>query len=239
MTTDYDALFFDADNTLFDYSRGETAAFHSTIRQFELPGDEEQIFRVFQSHNRNVWHELEQGEITADALKAERFRRLLSALGRQDLDPIELGVWYLDRLSEQTWLLDGVEDMLKAVAEVYPLALITNGLSTVQRRRFAASPITRFFSSIVVSEEVGVAKPDPAIFENALRELSVDAGKVLMTGDSTTSDMAAAGNAGMDFCWYNPRGEAAPEGQTVSYTIEKLEELCDILELPMHYRSKE
>ena len=238
MTRDYDALFFDADNTLFDYSRGETASFQSIIRQFELPGEQEQVFRLFRSHNRNVWHELEQGEITADALKAERFRRLLSTLGRQDLDPEELSAWYLDRLSEQTWLLDGVEGVLKAAAEVYPLALITNGLSSVQRSRFAASPNTKFFSSIVVSEEVGVAKPDPAIFENALRELSVDAGKVLMTGDSTTSDMAAAANAGMDFCWYNPHGKAAPEGQVVSYTIEKLEELCDILELPMHCRSQ-
>jgi len=109
----------------------------------------------------------------------------------------------------------------------------------VQRRRFAASPITKFFSSIVISEEVGVAKPDPAIFNNALSELSVDADRVLMIGDSTTSDMAAAGNAGMDFCWYNPGGKEAPEGHAYSYAIENLAELCDILELPRHCRKQQ
>ncbi len=102
---------------------------------------------------------------------------------------------------------------------------ITNGIASVQRRRFAASPITRFFKSVVISEEIGIAKPDPRIFEPALREVGVAATDVLFVGDSVTSDMAAARNAGMDFIWLNPSGGPVPDGFAPVCVIRDIREL--------------
>jgi HAD superfamily hydrolase (TIGR01549 family) len=115
--------------------------------------------------------------------------------------------------------------MVRKLAEEYPLALVTNGIATVQNKRFAASPISRYFSSIVISEEVGIAKPDPRIFQPALAKLGVEAADVLYVGDSVTSDMAAARNAGMDFCWLNPGGLPCPAGHAPAFIIASIKEL--------------
>ena len=112
----------------------------------------------------------------------------------------------------QSQLLPGALDLVRELAKRFPLALITNGIAAVQNKRFAASPITRYFKSIVISEEVGIAKPDPRIFRPALEKLGVEAADVLYVGDSITSDMAAARNAGMDFCWVNPGKNPSASG---------------------------
>ena len=108
---------------------------------------------------------------------------------------------------------------MRALAEKFPLALVTNGIASVQNKRFAASPITPYFKAIVISEEVGIAKPDPRIFEPALQKIGVAAADVLYVGDSVSSDMAAARNAGMDFCWLNPGGAPVPDGHSPAYVI--------------------
>jgi putative hydrolase of the HAD superfamily len=105
------------------------------------------------------------------------------------------------------------------------LALITNGIASVQRRRFGASPITRYFRSVVISEDVGIAKPDPRIFAPALSEVDAEAADVLYVGDSVTSDMTAARNAGMDFCWFNPGRAKVPDGFAPAFVIEEIRAL--------------
>jgi HAD superfamily hydrolase (TIGR01509 family) len=107
--------------------------------------------------------------------------------------------------------------------------LVTNGIAAVQRRRFAVSPITSFFQAVVISEEVGVAKPDPQIFAPALKKIGVKAGEVLYVGDSVTSDMAAARNAGMDFCWLNSGRVPLPDGQAPVFIIAAIKELPALL----------
>jgi FMN phosphatase YigB (HAD superfamily) len=82
---------------------------------------------------------------------------------------------------------------------------------------------------VVISEEVGIAKPDPRIFAPALRAVGVEAGDVLYVGDSVTSDMAAARNAGMDFCWLNPDGAPVPAGQAARFIIADIRELPGLL----------
>ncbi len=121
---------------------------------------------------------------------------------------------------------------MRGLAGEYPLALVTNGIAAVQNKRFAASPITPFFRSIVISEEAGVAKPDPRIFRPALEKLGVAAGDVLYVGDSVTSDMAAARNAGMDFCWLNPKGLPCPAEHAPTFIVREISEIPDLLTRP-------
>jgi YjjG family noncanonical pyrimidine nucleotidase len=228
MIEQYDAIFLDADETLLDYAAAERAAFMLSMRSFGLPEDET-TYALYRKHNAEVWSELELGSIDPDTLKVERFRRMLDALGRNGVPLRELSACYIDMLSRQAQLLPGAEEAVHTLARHVPLALITNGLSLVQRRRFAATPCIALFRCVVISEEVGIAKPDPAIFASALHALRVAAERVLYVGDSVSSDMRAAANAGMDFCWINASGAPLPDDGRARFIVRSLAELPALL----------
>ena len=216
MERKYKAIFFDADDTLFDYPKAERAALRACLREFGLRIDLGTFLDAYRRHNRDVWQEFERGETDQAQLRVDRFRRVAEEFGLASLPVDRVSPFYLEALSRQPQLFPGALATVRALAKKYPLALITNGIALVQRRRFAASPITAFFQAVVISEEVGIAKPDPRIFAPALRAIGVAAGDVLYVGDSVTSDMAAARNAGMDFCWLNPAGAPVPAGDRKS-----------------------
>ncbi len=157
-------------------------------------------------------------------MRVERFRRLFAELGIDGMPLARVSSFYLEALACQPQLLPGALETIRVLAAKYPLALITNGIAAVQNKRFAASPITPYFQSVVISESLGIAKPDPRIFAPALEKIGVAAADVLYVGDSVTSDMAGARNAGMDFCWVNPKGAPVPEGQAAVYIIPAISE---------------
>lgn len=221
----YKSIFFDADDTLFDYPRAERAALLACHHEFQVPIEPEIFITTYRRHNHDVWREFEQGDIDQATLRVERFHRLAAELSIPGLLLEKISIYYLEALAGQSQLLPGALATVQALAEEYPLALVTNGIASVQNKRFAASSITPYFQAIVISEEVGVAKPDPRIFRPALDKLGVEAVDVLYVGDSVTSDMAAARNAGMDFCWLNPAGVPVPAGQAPAFIIASIKEL--------------
>jgi 2-haloacid dehalogenase len=231
MMKTYKAIFFDADDTLFDYPRAERVALEACLSEFGVRVGVETVLDSYRRHNLDVWRAFERGETDQIRLRVERFRRLADEMDLPDLPVERVSTFYLKALSGQPHLLPGALEAVEALAARYPLALVTNGIASVQRRRFAASPITRFFKSVVISEEVGIAKPDPRIFEPALREVGVAAADVLYVGDSVTSDMTAARNAGMDFVWLNPDGKPVPDGYAPVCVIRDIRELPGFLGL--------
>src|SRR5690606_25197336 len=103
--------------------------------------------------------------------------------------------------------------------------MITNGYADSQRKRLRACGIEQYFHSLVISDEVGIRKPDPSIFELALDELGQDQGEVLFVGDSLQDDYRGAINAGIDFCFYNRDGIKLTEAETPKYEVANLAEL--------------
>jgi 2-haloacid dehalogenase len=225
----YKAVFFDADDTLFDYPRAERAAVRACIREFRIPLGLDEFIASYRRHNKDVWQAFERGETDQATLRVQRFRLLAAEYGLAALPVEKLSVFYLEALADQPHLYPGALAAVRALARTYPLALITNGIALVQNRRFGASPITGYFRAVVISEEVGIAKPDPRIFTPALEAVGVAARDVLYVGDSVTSDMAAARNAGMDFCWLNPDGKPVPAGHRARYVISHVKDLLTLL----------
>lgn len=225
MAARYKAVFFDADDTLFDYPRAERAALRACLREFRLRLNPRLFLEAYRRHNSDLWKAFERGETDQATLRVERFRRLAAEFDIPDLPLDKISAFYLENLSGQRPLMPGALATVRALATKFPLALVTNGIASVQRRRFAASAITRYFQAVVISEEVGVAKPDPRIFEPALQKIGVGPAEVLYVGDSVTSDMAAARNAGMDFCWFNPDRVPVPPGQAPGFIITAISEL--------------
>lgn len=224
----YTWLLFDADGTLFDYERAESTALQGAFADFALSLDAsaEDAYRAI---NRQVWVDFENGRITAEALRVVRFERLFSEL-RLQLDAGAFSACYLRHLSQATFLIPGAERMVRALKERYHLAVITNGLKDVQRPRLACSAISDCFEELAISEELGVAKPDARFFDLVFARIgnpSRDA--VLVIGDSLTSDIQGGAGYGLDTCWFNPGGKPASGQFSITYQIERLDELEGLL----------
>jgi 2-haloacid dehalogenase len=225
----YRALFFDADDTLFDYQRAERNALLGTLQRHDIKGDPALLTDVYRRHNLAAWQAYERGEIDQEELRRIRFANMFAELGLVGLDPAQVADTYADALAGESHLFPGALELVRALSRAYPLALITNGIARIQNRRFGVSPILPYFSAVVISGEVGIAKPDPAIFAPALKAVGVAAGEVLYVGDGVSSDMGAANNAGIDFCWFNPAGAELPDGYRTLYTVRDYTGLKAIL----------
>ncbi|KAA3665375.1 MAG: noncanonical pyrimidine nucleotidase, YjjG family [Chloroflexi bacterium] len=224
----YKWLLFDADGTLFDFAIAETKALANTFTQFEMSYSEK-VGDIYRGINTNIWAALERGEITPNALRTTRFQRLFDAVGQQ-ADSNSFSDAYLKHLGNCGDLIEGAESIVKTLSENYRLGLITNGLADVQHPRLAASPIKPYFETIIISDEVGSAKPDSHIFDVAFASMGNPAkGEVIIIGDSLTSDMQGGVNYGIDTCWYNPNDKSRQNGLPITFEIKALAELNRIL----------
>jgi YjjG family noncanonical pyrimidine nucleotidase len=159
----------------------------------------------------------------------QRFAQLLDEVGVAR-DARAFADRYLEHVGEGTHLIDGAETVVEALSERARLALITNGFAQVQRSRFARSPLTRFFEPIVISDEVGVAKPDPAIFDEAFRRMqNPSTSDVLMIGDSLSADIRGGIGYGLDTCWFNPANRPRPTDLPITHEIHCLNELLPLV----------
>lgn len=226
----YEIIIFDADETLFDFKKSERDAFKNTMLEFDIEYDENHHLKVYKDINTAIWKELENGLITQKKLKIERFKKLSDKLNA-GFDEVEFSKSYMKHLSNASFLYDDSIDLLESLHKNYRLTIVTNGLKDVQDNRIRKSIIAKYFEDIVVSEEVEISKPDPKIFEHALNNINhTDKSKVLIVGDSLTSDIQGGINFGIDTCWYNPNKIINKTEIKPTYEISKLMELKDILE---------
>lgn len=225
----YYTLLFDADETLFDFRMSEKVAFSKAMHDFEIPYDEEYHHPIYDQINSAIWKEFELGKISQEVLKIERFKRLSDTLNL-DFDPSEFAKKFMDHLGDASYIYPSAFKILPELSKNFQLGIITNGLYDVQRRRIGKSEIANYFDCIVISEQVGLAKPDAAIFNLALNDLnSTELSKVLMIGDSLTSDIQGGINAGIDTCWYNPHHKTNNSAAVPTYEIHSLMDLLEIL----------
>jgi 2-haloacid dehalogenase len=225
----YEIIIFDADETLFDFRKSEKYAFENTMLEFNMEYDEDYHLKIYSDINKIIWNEFEEGLISQEKLKTERFKRLSDKLNIH-FDEIKFSESYLKHLSNASFLYDDSIPLIESLSEDYRLSIITNGLNDVQDNRIRKSIISNYFEDIIISEVVKVAKPDPKIFELALNNINhTDKSKVLMVGDSLTSDIQGGINFGIDTCWYNPNRILNKAGIKPTYEISSLMELPKIL----------
>lgn len=225
----YQVLLFDADETLFDFKMAEKQAFLRALEEYKLDVDKEESLKLYSQINKHIWEEFERGEITADRLRVERFERFLKKI-KIDFDAVSFSKAYAKFLGEGAYLFDDSVEVIDYLSKKYKLALVTNGLKDVQKSRISKTPLKDYFQELIISDEIKISKPDPRIFDYALDKLDhMDKSKVLMIGDSLTSDMQGGINAGIDTCWYNPNHLENKSGLNLTYEIHSLNELKEIL----------
>jgi 2-haloacid dehalogenase len=225
----YTWFLFDADGTLFDYDKAESAVLADTFAQFDCAFDATYL-NAYHTINDQLWRDFERDTVNQDLLKVLRFERLFTAIGLASApDVATFSARYLENLGSCTDLIDGAEMVIAALRGVVHLAVITNGLQVVQRSRLARSPIGGAFEVVVISEEVGYSKPHSGIFDVAFSRMGHPRkDEVLMIGDSLTSDIKGGSDYGLDTCWYNPSGAPCPQNVTITYEILALKELLSL-----------
>jgi 2-haloacid dehalogenase len=224
----YKWILFDADNTLFDYDKGEANALKSTFEQLGFPFKPEYL-DIYKQVNHDIWQELEQGKISPEKLSVERFKRYAGILGL-NFKAAGFSERYLNNLSLAAELIDGAQEIVESLHGKIGMLIITNGLQAVQRPRLERSMLKTYIKDIIISEEVGSGKPDAPIFDTAFARMGHPSKEeVLIVGDSLTSDIRGGLNYGIDTCWFNPaQKEDNPEIKSL-FQIKKLNELVNII----------
>ena len=224
----YSHLLFDLDNTLLNFSTASLEALKDIAKALQLEYNNE-FLDVYHDINHGVWMEFESGIITAVELRKKRFEETAKYFKRT-VDGNLLNRKYVKGVIANGNFMPGAKELLAAVHPNYSLSIITNGLKEAQRPRLKEAGIYELFEEIVVSDEIGFAKPDSKYFEYAWERLQrPEKSKVLVIGDSPNSDIKGGNGFGFDTCLYDPSQKH--QGHSASLSVSNLSELQTKLSL--------
>lgn len=219
----YSNLVFDFDHMLFDTDASEALAFSHSLQKHGVDAPDEML-DSYRRINHALWRQVELGSITPNELKTQRFDTLAQEEGLS-FDTNEVAEDYTIGLAQFGELYEGATELIEHLALSRRLSMITNGLSAVQRGRLERVGLSDAFEPLVISGEVGVAKPSSEIFDfvfDVHPKPSRDS--FVMIGDSLTSDVQGGINAGIDTCWFD-RHRSGPGDLQPTHVIQSLDEL--------------
>lgn len=136
-----------------------------------------------------------------------------------------MGEEFLQLTNHYFSVLPGAAEVVRELAKRYPLTIVSNGFREVQYYKVAHSGLQDCFKHMLVSDEIGINKPQPEIFRIALERNNVQASEVIMIGDSYTSDIAGAKAAGIDQLWIHD----GQTNETATYIVSKIQNVLNIL----------
>lgn len=224
----YKLILLDADNTIFDYDKAEEFALFESLKHFKIDIDFSVIRKVYQGINSKMWQMLEKGEISKLELRTARFQKLFNEFNLS-ISASDFSNFYLLKLGEGNFLLDGAEELCKYLSSKYRLVILTNGIKDVQDSRIKSSKINKYIEDVVTSDEVGINKPDKGIFQWTFNKLGFnDKSSTIIIGDSLSSDIQGGINFGIDTCWFNYKKINKPDNIKPTYTVDSLKEIFNI-----------
>jgi 2-haloacid dehalogenase len=226
----YDTILFDADETLLDFTQAEAKSLHKVFSASGILFNSA-IYENYRAINQKLWEGYEKGSILKNTITDNRFISLFSLYGIE-ADGVVFNKKYMKELCENVFLLPEAKEICQELSKWVRLYLVTNGPSKIQRCRVEKSGISKYFSGIFVSEEVGFQKPQKGFFDYVFSQIGeFDPKRTIIVGDSLTSDIAGGNNAGIDTCWYNPTGALNQKNVLPTYEIERLEQMWEICKI--------
>lgn len=226
----YKTIFWDLDQTLLNFDRSMDHAIRVVFRQFGLSISDEIVAR-YDVINRSYWNRLELGEISKEEVALGRFRTLFDELHIHHITPEEFNAVYQVELGNVFFYMDGSKELVTRLrAEGYRQYVVTNGNNLTQANKMKLSGLDQIMDGVFVSDLLGYPKPRKEFFDACFAALpGVERSECILVGDSLTSDMRGANNAGIAACWFNPEGKQKDLDVRTDYEIRRLDELLRIL----------
>ena len=219
-------IFFDLDHTLWDFERNSALAFAEIFKKNKVEVEVGTFLKSYIPVNDFYWKKYRDNQVTKEELRFGRLHDTFNELRvKINSDQInKLSEDYIINLPNNNYLFEDATSTLNALQEKYILHVITNGFSEVQVLKLSNSKIDHFFTTVTTSEEVGVKKPHPEIFEFALKKADAIPQESLMIGDNLEADILGAENYGLKAILYD-------EKHSFQYQGTKINKLKQLIEL--------
>lgn len=221
----YPYMLLDFDGTILDSDVLERQALTLLFDQMGHPLTDEMV-TYYHKLNIRYWARYEAGEITVEQLRRGRFEEMFADFGIWDCDPAEMNLNFIRHSATLGPMYEGTLEALKTLHGRCCMCMVTNGFTTTQYGKIAASGVGPFFDHIFIAEEMGTRKPERAFFRQVHDKLgNPPLEKMLMTGDSLMADILGGSNFGIDTCWINPGGAINETPIIPTYEIRQFSEL--------------
>ncbi len=198
-------IFFDLDHTLWDFERNSELAFEKLFELYEVPLALDEFLAVYSPINIAYWERFRKEEVSKVDLRRGRLSDSFSVFSLQyDNETLDrMAETYIEELPKNNHLFDGVLPTLDYLKSKYRLHIITNGFHQVQHLKLSNSGLIHYFDSVTTSEEVGLKKPNPIIFQKALEKAKAHPGASVMIGDNFEADILGAELVGMKTIFFD------------------------------------
>lgn len=226
----YKILLLDLDDTLLDFSANEANSLNKLFQQHGYTFSDE-LFQVYNSVNKQLWVDYENGNIVLDDVLNSRFSETMLRLGNV-VDGIEWENMYRELLGNGCQLTEGALEVCQSLSVSHRLFVITNGITKTQIKRLKQSGLYEFFEDIFDSQSIGFQKPSKEFFDYVISNIKdFDRKEALIIGDSLNTDIKGGLLSGIDTCWINKKAQKCSAEIQSTYTVTGLVELYDICTL--------
>ena len=227
---DIRTIFVDLDDTIWDFTANSKVALKAVYERYQL--DNQCSYDVFIKEylliNEKLWSLYHHGKIEKDFLKRERFRASFERCGIICEYPERFDYDYLETIVTLKKVVAGAPKLLQHLKKRGSVNVLSNGFANLQFRKLQSAGLDRYIDLMVLSDDIGVTKPDKRLFDYALEKAKANAETTLMIGDNYDADILGAYNAGWKTIFFNRRGESI--GNNVAdLVVQSLEEIIPYL----------
>lgn len=226
----YKNIFFDLDNTLWDFTANARDTFNEIFSIFNLwntIGSIDRFIEAFIFYNDELWDKYRKGQINKEVLRTERFRLTLKKLNIRSKDLSQLiSNAYFELMPQKTILMRHAHEVLEYLKTRYHLLILTNGFPEIQQAKIKNSGIDSYFDRVVTARDAGYKKPDSRIFGYALTTINGRKSEAIMIGDDLQVDIEGAMKFGMDQVFFNRK--MISHNLPVTYEVKDIKELLHI-----------
>lgn len=228
----YEFIYFDLDDTLLDHKSAEAAGLQDVHEYFDLFDEitSQKLIDVYHKINSKQWSLYSQAKVNRSELQRNRFEMTLQKLGLDASRHQEVGNYYMECYRNHWQWIEGAKEAYDEIVQKYPVGILTNGFLETQQKKFEAFDLYNSAEVTVISEEVGVLKPHPDVFEYATQQAGVKAEKVLYIGDSFSSDVEGGTNFGWKVAWFTQNGDAEKH-QEADFVFNDFMDLKNLLKV--------
>lgn len=223
--TNIEHVFFDLDHTLWDFDRNSALAFEEVFKKTDISISVEDFLKVYLPINFKYWELYRNDAVSKEDLRYGRLKESFDSLKFETSDVTinNIANDYIEYLPNNNHLLLDAVEVLEYLHKNYKLHIITNGFEEVQHKKMSNSGILKYFHTVTTSEDAGVKKPHPYIFEKALKKGGATPENSVMIGDNLEADIIGAEQFGLKVIHIDPFEE------TSNHNFPKIQKLKQLL----------